>query len=224
MERSLDMTSEYIENYMLKLCDGMKDQYVINPRYLNDANLKRGLRNADGTGVLVGVTGVGSVQGYIVEDGIRVPKEGRLYYRGISMEDIVEAHRKDDTFGFEEVAYLLIAGKLPTASAVVGDIIDAVKHKGRALSISWDECYDEDYVVPYKSDEVSMFIRLKAENADELKPYLSELFGKLIHIERKGRPDDEIAFITPSYIEYDLDSKLEELSRYAIIKSKIRLL
>ena len=108
------MTSEYIENYMLKLCDGMKDQYVINPRYLNDANLKRGLRNADGTGVLVGVTGVGSVQGYIVEDGIRVPKEGRLYYRGISMEDIVEAHRKDDTFGFEEVAYLLIAGKLPT--------------------------------------------------------------------------------------------------------------
>ena len=53
---------------------------------------------------------------------------------------------------------------------------------------------------------------------------LSELFGKLIHIERKGRPDDEIAFITPSYIEYDLDSKLEELSRYAIIKSKIRLL
>ncbi len=116
------------------------------------------------------------------------------------------------------------AGKLPTASAVVGDIIDAVKHKGRALSISWDECYDEDYVVPYKSDAVSMFIRLKAENADELKPYLSELFGKLIHIERKGRPDDEIAFITPSYIEYDLDSKLEELSRYAIIKSKIRLL
>ena len=109
------MTAEYVNDYMLRLSEEMKGQYVISPRYLNDVNLKRGLRNADGTGVLVGVTGIGSVQGYIVEDGVRVPQKGRLYYRGISMEDIVEAHRKNDTFGFEEVAYLLIVGKLPTS-------------------------------------------------------------------------------------------------------------
>ena len=109
------MTAEYVNDYMLRLSEEMKGQYVISPRYLNDVNLKRGLRNADGTGVLVGVTGIGSVQGYIVEDGVRVPQKARLYYRGISMEDIVEAHRKNDTFGFEEVAYLLIVGKLPTS-------------------------------------------------------------------------------------------------------------
>ena len=108
------MTAEYAKEYMVRLSEEMKGQYVINPRYLNDVNLKRGLRNADGTGVLVGVTGIGSVQGYYVEDGVRVPQEGRLYYRGISMEDIVEAHRKSDTFGFEEVVYLLVVGKLPT--------------------------------------------------------------------------------------------------------------
>ena len=63
------MTAEYVNDYMLRLSEEMKGQYVISPRYLNDVNLKRGLRNADGTGVLVGVTGIGSVQGYIVEDG-----------------------------------------------------------------------------------------------------------------------------------------------------------
>ena len=108
------MASKYVEEYMLSLKDEMRDQYVINPRYLDDINLKRGLRNADGTGVLAGVTNIGSVQGYYMEDGERVPQEGKLYYRGISMEDIVEAHRKDGTLGYEEVAYLLLIGKLPT--------------------------------------------------------------------------------------------------------------
>lgn len=64
--------------------------------------------------MLVGVTKVGSVQGYLLQDGQRVPTPGRLYYRGIELNDIVEAHRKADTFGFEEVAYLLLMGYLPT--------------------------------------------------------------------------------------------------------------
>ena len=64
--------------------------------------------------MLVGVTKVGSVQGYLLQDGQRVPTPGRLYYRGIELHDIVEAHRKAGTFGFEEVAYLLLMGYLPT--------------------------------------------------------------------------------------------------------------
>ena len=90
-------------------------QYVIPQRCLDDPNIKHGLRNADGTGVLVGVSNIGSVQGYYMEDGVRQPAPGRLYYRGISVEDIVEAHRAAGTFGYEEVAYLLLIGKLPTA-------------------------------------------------------------------------------------------------------------
>lgn len=116
------------------------------------------------------------------------------------------------------------AGKLPTASAVVGDIIDALKHKERVLALSWEDCRDKDYVVPYKSVETSMYVRAKAKDADKQKSYLSELFGKLIFIERNARPDDEIAFVTPSMTERDIDEKLEILSKSMSVESKIRLL
>ena len=81
---------------------------------MEDQSSKRCLRNADGTGVLIGVSKVGSVQGYYMMDGERVPMPGKLYYRGISVEDIVAAHRRNGTFGYEEVAYLLLLGSLPT--------------------------------------------------------------------------------------------------------------
>ena len=63
-------------------------------------DLKLGLRNSDGTGVPIGVTRVGSVLGYMIEDGVRVPVPGQLYYRGIELNEIVEAHRKAGTFGY----------------------------------------------------------------------------------------------------------------------------
>jgi homoserine dehydrogenase len=116
------------------------------------------------------------------------------------------------------------AGKLPTASAVVGDIIDCLKHKERSIMISWSDCTDDDYVVKYKTVENSMYVRIQAENADELKPAISELFGKLTYIERAGRPDNELAFITPTMVESVIDEKLEQLSHSADIKSKIRLM
>ena len=96
------------------LCADIAAQYRIPEPCLDDPSIKRGLRNADGTGVIVGVSNIGSVQGYYVEDGVRVPIPVKLYYRGISMEDIVNAHHKSGTFGYEEVAYLLLFGKLPT--------------------------------------------------------------------------------------------------------------
>lgn len=77
-------------------------------------NVKRGLRNADGTGVLVGLTSIGDVRGYIMEESEKVPVEGRLLYRGIDLEKFVEGFRKDKRFGFEECSYLLLTGKLPT--------------------------------------------------------------------------------------------------------------
>lgn len=116
------------------------------------------------------------------------------------------------------------AGKLPTASAVVGDIIDCLKHKDRSLMISWDDSREEGYVIDYKQAETSMYVRINADNADELKSAISEMFGKLTYIERKNRPENELAFITPTMIEADIDASLAILSHSAEIKSKIRLL
>ena len=76
--------------------------------------VKRGLRNPDGTGVMAGLTNVCSVEGYYIEDGERVPKNGVLKYRGLNIVDIVESCEKENRFGFEEVVYLLVFGSLPT--------------------------------------------------------------------------------------------------------------
>ncbi|NLJ41091.1 MAG: citrate/2-methylcitrate synthase [Clostridiales bacterium] len=81
----------------------------------NRYNTKRGLRNNDGTGVLVGLTRIGDVLGYYFKDGKKVPKEGRLLYRGIDVNRIVEGFQTDKRFGFEETCYLLLFGKLPDA-------------------------------------------------------------------------------------------------------------
>ena len=77
-------------------------------------DVKRGLRNEDGTGVLVGLTRIGNVVGYErVPGGGLKPIPGKLFYRGYDVEDISHAIIKEKRFGFEEVAYLLLSGRLP---------------------------------------------------------------------------------------------------------------
>ena len=75
--------------------------------------IKRGLRNSDGTGVVAGVTHVCNVSGYYIQDGERVASQGRLTYRGIDMQQIVEGFQNEGRFGYEETAYLLLFGRLP---------------------------------------------------------------------------------------------------------------
>lgn len=78
-------------------------------------NVKRGLRNEDHTGVVVGLTKVGDVVGYErTEDGKLTPIPGKLMYRGISLEDIVKGAQKENRLGFEETIYLILSGNLPT--------------------------------------------------------------------------------------------------------------
>jgi citrate synthase len=76
-------------------------------------NVKRGLRNADGTGVLVGLTRIGDVHGYIMDEGEKVPVDGKLYYRGIDVEALAGAAATEGRFCFEETVYLLLFGQLP---------------------------------------------------------------------------------------------------------------
>ena len=76
-------------------------------------DVKRGLRNKDGTGVLVGLTNIGDVIGYKKEDGKVVAIPGRLLYRGIDIEDITHGFQKEKRHGFDETVYLLLTGHLP---------------------------------------------------------------------------------------------------------------
>ena len=86
---------------------------VITPAEYQKYSVKRGLRNEDGTGVLVGLTEIGDVHGYILDENEKTPVEGRLRYRGINISDIVSNFQKEQRHGFEEVVYLLLFGQLP---------------------------------------------------------------------------------------------------------------
>ncbi len=98
------------------LCEELIKNNRINSEYYRRYEVKRGLRNPDGTGVMAGLTRVCSVEGYYIDDGEKVPKDGRLVYRGIDMSDIVNGCKAENRFGFEEVAWLLLFGDLPTKS------------------------------------------------------------------------------------------------------------
>ena len=78
-------------------------------------DVKKGLRNSNGTGVLVGLTEIGEVHGYIIDEGEKIPVEGRLNYRGINVNDLVSGFQNEERHGFEEVCYLLLFGELPNA-------------------------------------------------------------------------------------------------------------
>ena len=78
-------------------------------------DVKRGLRDINGKGVVAGLTNISEIKASEIVDGKSVPAEGELYYRGYPIEELVGGCLKDGRFGFEEVTYLLLTGKLPTA-------------------------------------------------------------------------------------------------------------
>ncbi|MBU5435208.1 citrate/2-methylcitrate synthase [Pseudoflavonifractor sp. MSJ-37] len=109
MDEKKGQSSALIES----LCEEYRAHNYIDPEYYERWGVKRGLRNADGTGVLAGVTQIGNVLGYYVRDGERFPAEGELIYRGINVEELIDGFTREDRFGFEETAYLLLFGALP---------------------------------------------------------------------------------------------------------------
>lgn len=105
------MKKEYL---IYKLSESIKTTCKIDNGLFGKYNVKRGLRNEDGSGVLVGLTQIGNVVGYerLPEGGVKaIP--GKLFYRGYDIEDIVHDLIKEKRFGFEEIAYLMLSGKLP---------------------------------------------------------------------------------------------------------------
>ncbi len=104
------------KEFINSLCDEFKKNNHISPEVHRNLRVKRGLRNADGTGVLAGLTLVGNVRGYTMIDNEKCGIEGKLTYRGINVEDIIDGISKEGRFGYEEVAYLLLFGQLPTVA------------------------------------------------------------------------------------------------------------
>ena len=105
---------EIAKGFIESLCGEYRRHNYIDPAFYETYNVKRGLRNADGTGVMAGVTQIGNVLGYYVQDGERVPMPGKLVYRGIDVEELIDGFMSEGRFGFEETAYLLLMGSLPT--------------------------------------------------------------------------------------------------------------
>jgi len=109
-DRFSEITPEILE--LTELCE--KNSHI-NPDLYGKYEVKRGLRDINGKGVLTGLTEISEIRSYTIVDSEMVPCEGKLFYRGIDIEDIVRGFIKEKRFGFEEVAYLLIFGELPQA-------------------------------------------------------------------------------------------------------------
>ena len=96
------------------LAEKMTENSKIDIGLYSKYDVKRGLRDIDGKGVLTGLTDISTIKQNKLVDGKLVPCDGELYYRGFNVTDIVSGIRKDDRFGFEEVVYLLLFGEMPT--------------------------------------------------------------------------------------------------------------
>ena len=107
------------KKWLKKQAEKVRKVDYIDPALYRKYGVKRGLRNDNGTGVLVGLTTIGNVHGYVMDEGEKQPIPGELYYRGINVKDIVAADRREHRFGYEETAYLLLFGELPTARELV---------------------------------------------------------------------------------------------------------
>lgn len=135
---------KYIQDMLTQYDDFSK----IPSHYYTEYNVKRGLRNPDGTGVLAGLTAIGEVHGYVIDEGNKSPIEGTLRYRGISIEDIVENCQKDGRFGYEEVVFLLLFGHLPKKNEL--EAFSASLAKRRKLPAY----FAEDMILKAPSDNI----------------------------------------------------------------------
>lgn len=96
-----------------KMVEELAHENHIDNELYKKYNVMRGLRDVHGKGVLVGLTKISEVHGYLVDEGEKVPDKGKLLYRGINLEELVRGFQQDKRFGYEETSYLLLFGKLP---------------------------------------------------------------------------------------------------------------
>ncbi len=112
MNKNLD--AGYRNDWIHKMAAVCEESSTIDSTLFEKYEVKRGLRDLNGQGVLTGLTEISEIRSYTVVDHEMVPCEGKLFYQGIDIEEIVDGFLTEKRFGFEEVVYLLLFGNLPT--------------------------------------------------------------------------------------------------------------
>ncbi len=102
-----------VEDFKSKLTENFIKTNSVDPALYSKYEVKRGLRNPDGSGVVTGLTNISNVHGYMVSEGEKYPIEGELVYRGYNINDLVSNAMDEKRFGYEEIVYLLLLGRLP---------------------------------------------------------------------------------------------------------------
>ena len=140
----MEKTDAYFDN----LCGIYQKYNKSNADTYKNPNVKWGLRNSDGTGVVAGITNICNVHGYLINEGERMPIDGELFFRGYSIKDIVQPYTEDSRYCFEEVAFLILTGKLPTQ-----DELDAfVETIGQLRNLP--EKFNEDIILRVPSRNI----------------------------------------------------------------------
>ena len=170
-------------SYINRLCVGLREYSALDPTLFQKYQVNRGLRRSDGTGVVAGITKICNVHGYMLNEGELEPIPGELIYRGYQITDLVHAVEDENRFGYEETAYLLLFGKLPTAQELTqfqqlisdyrelpeGFIIDMIAKApsnnimnklGRAVLALYS--YDDDCEVQSLENEVRIAVSMIA--------------------------------------------------------------
>ncbi len=177
----------------------------IDPALYERYSVKRGLRNEDGTGVLVGLTEVGEVYSYYMDDAERVPVEGRLYYRGIEITDLTNGFFEQKRFGFEECTYLLLFGELPTREQLTTftELISAVR--------SLPDGFTEDMILKAPSRDIMNKLARAV-----LASYSYDDDAEDISIENVLRQSIELIARFPAMIAYAYMAKRHYIDRQSL--------
>ncbi len=137
-----------MEKVIRDLSQEILDRGPISEKFYERYDVKRGLRNQDGSGVLVGLTEVGNVHGFVVVEKDVTPADGQLSYRGYDIKELVNGFQSEKRFGFEEVIYLLLFGKLPTAERLT-QFCDLIKN-----SMDLPHRFNEDMIMSAPSNNI----------------------------------------------------------------------
>jgi len=112
------MENEQVFEFVEKYSKIVLEKGVIDNELYGKYEVKRGLRDLSGKGVLVGLTEISEIVSYVIEDGDLIPCEGKLYYRGINIQKIIKGFMDENRFGFEETCFLLLFGHLPSKTEI----------------------------------------------------------------------------------------------------------
>ena len=196
-----------------QLVDAAKSAYAIPADAFESYRIKKGLREADGTGVMAGVTNIGNAHGYVVSEGEKTPVDGVLEYRGYNMCSLIDGFVAENRYGFEECIYLLLFGKLPTKDELdnfkallaerrhlprrfTEDVLMSVPSKSimnkmavGVLSLySYDENPDDTSLENMLRQCIDIIAKLPIIAAHSYAVYRSAYFGKSLNL-HKARDD-----------------------------------